>query len=192
MGEVVDAELPRDWFDGGRSHTSANPRSSVNGRVGEMIVDTDILIEMMRSQLDYRIERWMNEQPIQPSTTAVAVAEILAGVELIDEKIRRATVQRIFRRIREEDFAYRVIPFDEDAADVFGHLMMAYGQQGDLHVIDMQVAAIALHKRETLATRRCEVFERLGVDVCNPLGVRRAGTNGRRQEPDEKFVRLEG
>lgn len=157
-----------------------------------MIVDTDILVEMMRSQLDYRIERWMNEQPIQPSTTAIALAEILAGAELIEEKIRRATVQRIIRRIREEDFAYRVLPFDEDAADVFGYLMMAYGQQSDLHVIDMQVAAIALQKRDTLATRRCEVFERLGVDVCNPLGVRGRGTSGEWQKPDEKFVRLEG
>ncbi len=179
MGEVVDAELHSNRLDERRAYTSTDPWSSLNGRVAQMIVDTDILIEMMRTELDYRIERWMNEQPIQPSTTAIAVAEILAGAELIEGTVRRTTVQQVIRRIREEDFAYRTIPFDEDAADVFGHLMMAYGQQGDLHVIDMQVAAIALRKRETLATRRTEVFERLGVDVCNPLGDRRGGSGWR-------------
>lgn len=157
-----------------------------------MIVDTDILIEMMRSQLDYRIERWMNEQPIQPSTTSIAIAEILAGVELVEGKIRRTTVQRVVRQIREEELAYRVIPFDEDAAEVFGYLMMAYGKQSDLHVIDMQVAAIALLKRETLVTRRTEIFERLGVDVCNPLADRRRRDGGSRPEPVEKVVGLEG
>lgn len=134
-----------------------------------MIVDTDILVEMLRTAPDHRIERWMNAQPIAPSTTAVTLSEILAGAGLLESYCRRTTLQQLIRRITEEDFAYQILPFDTEAARAYGEMVERIRPGPGFHVADLQVAAIVHSRNGRLATRQTETFKNPGVDVDNPF-----------------------
>lgn len=134
-----------------------------------MIVDTDILVEMLRTEQDPRIERWMSGLPVMPSTTAVTLSEILAGAGLVESRYRRTTLQQLVRKITEEDFAYRVIPFDTEAARTYGDMIERFRPGPEVHLADLQMAAIVHSRNERLATREAETFKNLGIEVDNPF-----------------------
>lgn len=134
-----------------------------------MIVDTEILMEMLRTERDHRMERWMNGQPVLPSTTSVTLSEMLAGAGLVESRFRRMTLQQLITRISEEDFAYRVLPFDTQAARIYGEMMERFRPGPEVHVADLQIAAIVYSRHERLATRNVETFKKLGIEVDNPF-----------------------
>ena len=64
-----------------------------------------------------------------------------------------------------ESFGQRILAFDADAAQVWGHLRVP-----DLgHEVDKQLAAIALINDLTLVTRNVADFESSGVKLANPF-----------------------
>ena len=67
------------------------------------------------------------------------------------------------------DFAGRVLPFDGEAADHYGTLTAHRRSIGrPISQMDAQIAAIALSRGASLATRNVRDFEHLGLDVINP------------------------
>ncbi|MBI5007222.1 MAG: type II toxin-antitoxin system VapC family toxin [Nitrosomonadales bacterium] len=64
-----------------------------------------------------------------------------------------------------EDYADKILSFDEECAQVWGKLMSPNPQ----HPIDKQIAAIALIHDLTVVTRNVDDFRGTGVGIRNPF-----------------------
>jgi predicted nucleic acid-binding protein len=68
-----------------------------------------------------------------------------------------------------QDFAGRILPFDEPAARAFPEIAAGHRRQGrPIPEFDAQIAAIARSHDTALATRNTTDFEGCGVRLVNP------------------------
>ncbi len=99
--------------------------------------------------------------------SAISVGELRRGVELIRRRGDAAQARRleVWLTTVVESFGQRVLAFDADAAQVWGHLRVP--DPG--HAVDKQIAAIALTNDLTLVTRDLADFESSGAKLTNPF-----------------------
>ena len=68
-----------------------------------------------------------------------------------------------------EEFASRIVPFDEDPARAFAGIVAARDATGrPMSQFDAMIAAIARSHRAAVATRNTADFQHCGIDVVNP------------------------
>ena len=99
--------------------------------------------------------------------SSLTVGELRRGVELIRRRGDADQAGRLDAWLGHVVDAYsdRILPFDADAAQVWGRLRVP--DPG--HAIDKQIAAIALVNDLTIVTRNVADFEGLGVRLKNPF-----------------------
>jgi hypothetical protein len=101
--------------------------------------------------------------------TTITVAEILFGIELLPRGKLRDRMLAQAEAVFAEDFAGRVLPFDEDAARAFPQIaIQRRAQARPIADLDAQIAAIARSRGALLATRNTVDFEGCGVPLVNP------------------------
>jgi predicted nucleic acid-binding protein len=129
-----------------------------------IILDTNVLSALMRSDPDPPVLRWLDLQAAQSVwITSITLFEIRLGLALLPAGRRRKSLEAACDRLLEEDLENRVLPFDNMAA--------ARQQAGrPVDIRDTQIAGIAQARRATLATRNVRHFEGLSVPVVNPWG----------------------
>jgi predicted nucleic acid-binding protein len=112
------------------------------------------------------------DEPVYLS--AISVGELRRGVELIryrGDTVQADLLEEWLNSILEQ-FAENILPFDADAAQVWGRLRVPHPE----HELDKQIAAIALVNDLTVVTRNTADFQRTGVKLKNPFSpVTRAG-----------------
>jgi toxin FitB len=82
-----------------------------------IVPDTNVLSELMRSQPAAPAFAWVATQPRSALyTTSVNNAESFYGIAVLPEGRRRATLAATAKAMFTDDFAGRVLPFDEAAA----------------------------------------------------------------------------
>lgn len=99
--------------------------------------------------------------------SAVTVGELRQRTEIIryrGDKPQAARLERWLDRIT-SDYADSILPFDEDAAQVWGRLRVPHPE----NPLDKQIAATALIYDLTVATRNTGHYEPTGVRVVNPF-----------------------
>lgn len=135
-----------------------------------IILDTNVLSELLRSSPDPSVIRWTAAQSAaQLCTTAVTRAEMLYGVYLLPAGQRRQQMHLAVMGLFEEDFAGRVLPFDNRAADGFARIASDRRCSGrPISQFDAQIAAIALANNAELATRNPSDFEHCGLHLIDP------------------------
>jgi predicted nucleic acid-binding protein len=85
---------------------------------------------------------------------------------------RRMTLQAAVEQMLEEDLADRVLPFDTEAAEVFGAIAASRRALGrPISDADAQIAAIVRSRGASLATRNIGDFEYCGIKVLNPWAL---------------------
>ena len=135
-----------------------------------IVLDTNVISEAMLPLPNRQVRQWLSSQPSpQLFTTAVSLAEILYGIEILPLGKRRGglldTAEKMFATV----FAQRVLTFDELAARAFSSIASKRRSQGrPTSTLDAQIAAIAQVHGATLATRNAADFEGCGIRLVNP------------------------
>lgn len=135
-----------------------------------IVLDTNVLSELLRSEPERRVIEWIETQPdTSLFTTTVTQGEILLGIAVLPSGRRRSALSSAARAIFEEDLATRVLPFDGDAAVAFAEIGAARRATGrPISQLDAMIAAIAQSRDAVLATRNTRDFEHCGVDLIDP------------------------
>jgi len=140
-----------------------------------IVLDTNVVSEATKLRPDPEVRRWLAAYPPERLfITTVTQAEILYGLELLATGARRAKLQAAIDAAFAEEFAGRILPFDERAARAYGRIAAERRASGrPIAPFDAQIAAIALSRGAAVATRDVHDFEGCGVTVLNPwAGVR--------------------
>jgi predicted nucleic acid-binding protein len=106
-------------------------------------------------------------------TTTITLAEVLFGVEALPQGKRRTRLFETVERIFAQEFAGRILPFDEDAARVFAIIVASRNAAGrPISPFDAMIAAIARTHHATVATRNTADFEHCGLRLVDPWKYR--------------------
>lgn len=134
------------------------------------ILDTNVVSELMRPAPDQAVVAWVSARPLPILyTTSVTQAEILLGLRLLPAGQRRARLESAAEQMFEEDFAGRILPFDQRAAGHFARIAADRRQQGSpISQFDAQIAAIAATAGAALATANVRDFSGCGLRLVNP------------------------
>jgi predicted nucleic acid-binding protein len=133
-----------------------------------IFVDMDALAETLRPRPEKSVidGLFANDQTLSLST--VFVAEIAYGVEKIRHEERSPRLQSsLGDRCRR--FAGRIYGFDGEASLINSPIMgMAYRMSRRVEVPDGMIAALALRKNASLATRNIGRFTQINLSLINP------------------------
>jgi toxin FitB len=135
-----------------------------------VILDTNVLSEVLKASPDERVVAWLKDQP-RPSlfTTTVTRGEILYGIRLLPEGKRRRALWDAALAIFNEDFAERVLSFDNDAADAYAEVGASRrAARRPISQFDAMIAGMARSRGASVATRNAKDFEGCCIDVVDP------------------------
>ena len=136
-----------------------------------VILDTNVVSEPMRPSPSAAVMGWLSRKPENGHffVTTITMAEVLFGAELLPRGKRRDRMLAQAQATFAEDFAGRILPFDEDAARAFPGIAARRRAQGrPMADLDAQIAAIVHSRDATLATRNTADFEDCGIRLVNP------------------------
>lgn len=136
-----------------------------------IILDTNIISELMRSEPDSGVLDWLDQQnALNLYLTNISVAEIYYGLSSLPTGKRRGALEQAFADIVLTVFSHRILDFDHSAAVRYGSLMAKKKKKGrSMSVLDGQIAAIASVNDAVLATRNTKDFLDCDVELVNPF-----------------------
>jgi toxin FitB len=137
-----------------------------------IILDTNVLSELMKSQPDRAVVEWLDARP-EPElfTTSITEAEIFLGIELLSRGKRRDALLAAAERVFAADFEGRVLSFESESARAFSRISAHRRLLGKpISQADAQIAAIAQVRRAKLATRDIRDFVDCDLKLVNPWG----------------------
>lgn len=137
----------------------------------KMVLDTNVLSELMRSQPEARVVAWFDGRTETVFfITAMTRAEILLGIDLLPPGRRKDALAEAARGMFGEDFDGRCLSFDEPAAEVYARVVAERTHAGQpISTEDALIASIALTHGLPLVTRNVKDFGNIaGLSVINP------------------------
>ncbi len=98
---------------------------------------------------------------------SITIGELRRAIELIRHRgdVDQANVSEVWLTSVLEQFGDKILPFDADAAQVWGRLCVPRPE----HQLDKQIAAIALVHDLTIVTRNITDFAPTGAKLQNPF-----------------------
>lgn len=136
-----------------------------------IVLDTNVLSELMRPLPDAKVQTWFDSQnPDQLWLASITVAEILVGIARLPDGKRKSGLTELATTLFNEEFAQRIIPFDQLAAIRYADIVAGREKSGrPISMGDAQIAAICQSRpRAALATRNHKDFIGLGLVLINP------------------------
>lgn len=136
-----------------------------------IILDTNVISETQKKAPAGAVMDWLDAQDATNLyISTITAAELVFGVQSMPEGRRRDGLTKAVSAILKEDFAGRLLPFDEAAAWVYGERVAAARKRGyAISIADGQIAAIALSRPGAMvATRDRTPFIALGAEVLDP------------------------
>ena len=134
-----------------------------------IILDTNIVSELMRPNPSSNVVDWVAGQvAANLYLTTVSEAELLYGVEILPPSRRRDRLLEELEGMLREDFDGRILPFDSASAQAYAVIAATRRAGRPINHADCQIAAIALCRGASIATRDVDDFEWIGIEVINP------------------------
>lgn len=135
-----------------------------------IILDTNVLSALMQPERNPQVVAWLDGQPrTSVWTTSVSVMETRFGIELLPDGHRKTRLGSDFAALVSEILSARIVPLDTAAAEIAGTLAATRRKAGlNVDIQDTQIAAIALSRNATLATRNKRRFQDTGLTLVNP------------------------
>ncbi len=134
------------------------------------LLDTNVISELRRPSPEQRVVTFVAAQPLEALfLSAVTLAEIRFGIEMISDAGRRADLADWLNHKVRPMFERRVLPISEDVM-LKWRLMVEKGRKAG-HTFsqpDLIIAATAAHHGLTVVTRDVSDFERASVPYFNP------------------------
>jgi predicted nucleic acid-binding protein len=130
------------------------------------IIDSDVLIEGERGHPAF--QAWLAREKGEVATADIVRAEFLIGVHIVANAAKRARGETFYR---ENVQLLASLPSElqdyETAARLAGEARRT--GKGNPSLVDGLIAAIALRKGATVATRNTEHFQAMGCPCADPL-----------------------
>jgi len=135
-----------------------------------IILDTNVLSALMRSEPDKAVTRWLDDQVAEAIwITSITLFEARFGLALLPQGAHRQQLAARFDDLMASDLENRVLLFDQpaarQAADLAARRKTA-GRPADMR--DTFIAGIALARNARIATRNTRHFDDLPGAVINP------------------------
>ena len=136
-----------------------------------ILLDTNVISQTASKRPDPGVVAWLDDQPTDTLyLSTITVAELRYGVAILPRGRRRAELEARVEDIVLPLFAGRILPFDEAATSSFAALRADARKRGRaISITDGYIAAIALSRTFTVATRDTSPFEAAGLRVINPF-----------------------
>jgi predicted nucleic acid-binding protein len=135
------------------------------------LVDTDVISEARKGDKANAGVRAFFNSACRDNTalylSVITIGELRQGVENIrhrGDKPQAARLERWLNRIM-NDYADAILPFDQEAAQVWGRLRAPNRE----NPLDKQIAATALIYGLIVVTRNCAHYDPTGVQLVNPF-----------------------
>jgi len=140
------------------------------GRDLVIILDTNVVSELMRAVAAPNVLKSVRRYSADElHTTAITLAEILYGIELLPSGKRKNELISGSERLFTVVLGNRILAFDEHGAKLFSAIAADRRKLGrPIAELDAQIAAIARLHGATLATRNTADFEGCGIRLVNP------------------------
>ena len=135
-----------------------------------IILDTNVILELMREEPDPRVKAWINSQKsIYLGSTTITIAEIQRGLARLPVGKRRSRLTVSFANFVAAAFSGRIYSFDEDAAWIYGDITAKCESEGvNTDAVDLMIAAIAKSQNAVIATRNTKDFVGCGIEIIDP------------------------
>src|SRR5258708_6805670 len=126
------------------------------------LADTNVVSELTRRSPHHNALAWIDLQTTL-AVSVVTLEELTFGVGRKPNAVIEEAIHRIMRD-------YEVVPVDASIARRSGQLRAALAMRGRNRTqADMLIAATALERGYTLATRNVRDFEGCGIRLVNPF-----------------------
>ncbi len=122
------------------------------------LLDTNTLSELTKPSPHAGLLTGLEANEAEAAISAISIGEIVAGIEHLPASKRQRSLERTFKFLR-EDYAGRILDFNEGVAVEWGRLVAEAKRQGRiLSVRDSQIEATAIHFGLTVVTRNGDDF----------------------------------
>ncbi len=135
-----------------------------------ILLDTNVLSALMHPVPNASVVAWLDRQSEREIwISTVSVFEVEYGLNLMPVGKRRVHLETAFAVLLGQGLRGQIADFDPRAATEAGKLMARRQQEGrDYKPLDAMIAAIAVTRRASLATRNVKHFDDLSITVVNP------------------------
>ncbi len=134
------------------------------------LLDTCAICEPTQARPSPRVVNWLREQPEETLYLSVLTfGEIRRGCSRLSSGPKRRALERWLEHDLSERFAGRILPLDQEAADIWGRIQARAENKGrPLPSLDSLLAATALAHGLSLVTRNTADFAETGAELFNP------------------------
>jgi predicted nucleic acid-binding protein len=130
-----------------------------------ILVDTNVWSETLKTPANPNVVGWLHHNRELLWLSVIVIAEIRQGVELPKAAAKRPQLEAWLNWL-EANNRQRILNFDVECGHIFGALLAR--RSGDANLLDIQIAAQAMARGATVATRNVKDFAWTGVTVANP------------------------
>lgn len=134
------------------------------------LVDTNVLSETLKPRPEPKVTAWFaGQNPEDLFLSSISLGELARGASRVEEPAKRDLLMRWVEDDLVSQFQDRILPFDQDAAILWGKIMGNGDSAGrQKPMADAQIAAVAKRHGLTLATRNTKDFKDMDINLVNP------------------------